>query len=220
MVDFLQTRINMVDGQIHPAGVVDPSILESFETVPRELFVPERLQGVAYTDKDLDIGQGRYLLEPITHAKMMQAVLPVESDVVLDIGVGAGYSTAILSPMVTMIIALEHNKRQMDKATKLWDRLDVCNVALIEGALSEGVSDQAPYSLIVINGAVEMVPDNIFDQMDIGGRLITVIRKPEQSVGQATLFIKSDNGTVSSKILFDASAPFLTGFEPKACFKF
>lgn len=220
MADFLQTRINMVDGQIHPAGVVDPRILESFETVPRELFVPERLQGVAYTDEDLDIGQGRYLLEPITHAKMMQAVQPVEMDVVLDIGVGAGYSSAILSPMVTTIIALEHNKRQMDKATKLWDRLDVCNVALIEGTLTDGVPEQAPYSLIIINGAVEEVPDNIIDQIDVGGRLIAVIRKAGHAAGQAVLFVKSQSGDVSSKILFDASVPFLKGFEPKVRFEF
>lgn len=220
MTDFLQTRINMVDGQIHPAGVVDPRILETFEKVPRELFVPERLQGVAYTDEDLDIGQGRYLLEPIIHAKMIQAVQLVETDVVLDIGVGSGYSSAILSPMVMTVIALEHNKRQMDKATKLWDRLDICNVALIEGELTEGVPDQAPYSLIIINGAVEMIPDNILDQIDVGGRLIAVIRASGQTSGQVTLFMKSSTGAVSSKIIFDANAPFLKGFEPKSRFKF
>lgn len=220
MTDFIQTRTNMVDGQIHPSGVIDPRILETFEKVPRELFVPERLQGVAYADEDLDIGQGRYLLEPMTHAKMIQAVQPVETDVVLDVGVGAGYSSAILSPMVMTIIALEHNKRQMDKAVKLWDRLDVCNVALIEGKLIDGVADQAPYSLIIINGAVEAVPDALLNQVDVGGRLIAIIRKTGQTVGQVTLFIRSEKGDVSSKVLFDASAPFLKGFEPKTHFKF
>lgn len=220
MADFLQTRINMVDGQIHPSSVVDQRILESFKTVPRELFVPERLQGVAYTDENLSIGQGRYLLEPTTHAKMMQAVQPNDDDVVLDIGIGAGYSCAILSPMVTTIIALEHNKRQMDKATKLWDRLGFCNIALIDGKLEDGVPDQAPYSLIVINGAVSAVPDVIIDQLDMGGRLVTVIRETNQSVGQVVMFIKSKTGVVSSKVIFDASAPFLAGFEPKAVFKF
>ncbi|PCJ99257.1 MAG: hypothetical protein COA45_04255 [Zetaproteobacteria bacterium] len=220
MTDFIQTRTNMVDGQIHPSGVIDPRILETFEKVPRELFVPERLQGVAYADEDLDIGQGRYLLEPMTHAKMIQAVQPVETDVVLDIGVGAGYSSAILSPMVMTIIALEHNKRQMDKAVKLWDRLDVCNVALIEGKLIDGVADQAPYSLIIINGAVDAVPDALLNQVDVGGRLIAIVRKTGQTVGQVTLFIRSEKGDVSSKVLFDASAPFLKGFEPKTHFKF
>ena len=220
MADFLQTRLNMVDGQIHPSGVVDQRILESFQTVPRELFVPERLQGVAYTDEDLSIGQGRYLLEPATHAKMMQAVQPLDTDVVLDIGVGAGYSCAILSPMVTTIIALEHNKRQMDKATKLWDKLDFCNIALIEGKLEDGVPDQAPYSLIVINGAVSAVPDEIISQLDVGGRLVTVIRGNNQSVGQAVLFVKSKTEVVSSRVLFDATAPFLPGFESKASFEF
>lgn len=220
MADFSQTRINMVDGQIHPSGVVDQRILESFQTVPREMFVPERLQGVAYTDEDLNIGQGRYLLEPTTHAKMMQAAQPLDTDVVLDIGVGAGYSCAILSPMVTTIIALEHNKRQMDKATKLWDKLDFCNIALIEGKLEDGVPDQAPYSLIIINGAVSAVPDEVMDQLDVGGRLVAVIRETNQSVGQAVLFVKSKTDIVSSKVLFDANAPFLPGFEPKASFEF
>ncbi len=220
MVDYLQTRINMVDGQIHPNGVVDQRILDSFQTVPRELFVPERLRGVSYTDDDLDIGQGRYLLDPTTHAKMIQAVLPRETDVVLDIGVGAGYSCAILSPMVTTIIALEHNKRQMDKATKLWDKLDCCNVALIEGKLEDGVPEQAPYSLIFINGAVSSVPVSIIDQLDINGRLVTVLRENSQSCGRAVMFMKSKDGSVSSKVLFDANVSFLSSFKPKRAFEF
>ncbi len=220
MTDFLQARINMIDGQIHPAGVVDIQILDSFGVMPRELFVPERLKDVSYSDDNLDIGQGRCLLEPISHAKMLQAVSPMDSDIVLDIGSSAGYSSAILSPMVDTVIALENNKRQMDKAVKLWQKLDICNIALVEGKLEQGVSDQAPYSLIIINGAVNDVPDNILEQLDIGGRLITIIQKPEQAFGKVTIFRKGGHGEVSSKHLFDAGAPFLEGFKPKSQFNF
>ena len=210
----------MIDGQIHPSGVVEPIILETFANVPRELFVPERLQEIAYTDEELDIGQGRYLLEPKSHAKMLQAVLPQKTDIVLDIGVGAGYSSAILSPMVQTVIALENNKRQIDKAEKLWSKLDACNIALIEDDLEKGVPQQAPYSLIIFNGAVHHVPDNILDQLDNGGRLIAVVREDPSSLGRATLFVKTEKGDLSSSPLFDAGTPYLQGFEPKPEFVF
>ncbi len=220
MIDFLQARTNMIDCQIHTAGVIDEQILHSFASIPRELFVPDRLKDVSYSDDDLNIGQGRYLLEPITHSKMLQAVKPNSSDIVLDIGVGSGYSSAILSSLVTTIIALENNKRQMDKASKLWQDLDACNIVLMEGALEKGVAEQSPYSLIIINGAVAEVPESILDQLDVGGRLITIIQKSGHPVGKVTLFIKGKNGDISSKHVFDAGAAFLKGFEPKNKFNF
>ncbi len=220
MTDYAQARTNMIDGQIHTAGVVDTGILQSFETVPRELFIPEKLQGVAYTDENIDIGQGRFVMEPIIHAKLLQAVLPVAGDIVLDIGIGSGYSSAILSPLVTTVIALEHNKRQMDKATRLWEKLDLCNIALIESDLKNGEAKHAPYSLIIINGAVSEVPQIILDQLENGGRLATVIKEDNRNMGRATLFVKNSNGDVSSRPLFDAGVPYLAGFEPESVFQF
>ncbi len=220
MTDFSIARINMIDGQISTSGVVNPQILESFGEVPRELFVPEKLCELAYIDESLDIGQGRFLLSPMVYSKMLQAANPCKSDVVLDVGSGSGYSSAILSPLVTTVIALENNKRQMDKATKLWTQLGACNIVLEDGDLVNGVPEQAPYSLIIINGAVSEVPNKIIDQMDVGGRLITVVRQSFSHIGRATLFIKSQNGDVSSKILFEANIPFLKCFEPSLEFAF
>ncbi|MGN7438565.1 MAG: protein-L-isoaspartate O-methyltransferase family protein [Alcanivorax sp.] len=220
MSDFALARKNMVDCQIRTAGVIDPWILDAFETIPREQFVPEKLSDVAYTDENIDIGQGRFLLEPIVHSKLLQAAKITDEDIVLDIGVGAGYSSAILSSKVTTIVALENNKRQMDKASRLWDKYDLCNIALIESGLENGEPKHAPYSLIIINGAVAEVPQVILDQLDIGGRLLTITKKPHQNVGSATLFYKSENGTISSTALFDAGVPYLQGFEPKVEFQF
>ncbi len=219
MTNFLQERTNMIDGQIHTAGVVNEAILNAFQTTPRELFLPEKLKAVAYTDENLDIGQGRYLMEPIVHSKMLQAIEPTSSDVVLDIGCGSGYSSAILSSIVSTVIAVENNKRQIDKANRAWESLDCCNIALIDNKLNEGEPEHAPYSMIVINGAVTEVPSAILDQLDINGRLVTVVTKAGQKNGQAMLFVKNQNGSVSSKALFDASIPFLKEFYHEAAFQ-
>ncbi len=220
MLNFSQARTNMVDCQIHTSGVVDPLILEAFGNIPRELFVPEKLQDIAYHDDDLDIGQGRYLLDPALHAKMVQAAKPRADDVVLDIGCATGYSAAILAPIVTTVIALESNKRQLDKAVKLWDKIGACNVVAIEGGLNEGVPQHQPYSLIMLNGAVAELPFIICEQLAPHGRFLTIVKSPDQAMGRVVMAFKDGSGHISTQDLFDASAPYLAGFEPKSSFRF
>lgn len=220
MSNFSSMRKNMVDGQIHTASVVDERVLQAFQTTPRELCVPERLQNVSYTDESIDIGQGRSLMEPITHAKILQAAALREDDVVLDIGSASGYSSAILSPIVSTVIAVEHNKRQCDRAKRLWESRGLCNIVLVENKLTQGALEHAPYSLVIINGAVPKIPSNITDQMALGGRLITVIKQRDEIVGKAVLFIKDDQGYVSSRPLFDAGVRNLEEFDLEPDFIF
>jgi protein-L-isoaspartate(D-aspartate) O-methyltransferase len=220
MLNFAQARTHMVDCQIHTSGVADPLILKAFGSVPRELFVPEKLQGIAYHDDALEIGQGRFLLEPAVHAKLIQTAKPVAADVVLDIGCGTGYSSAILSSIVTTVIAVENNKRQLDKAIKLWDKLGACNIVSLEGELDLGAQAYAPYSLIVLNGSVAQIPQNLCAQLAPKGRLICVVKPQGRSIGRAVLVYKDDSGAISEQELFDASAPYLNGFEPKPSFRF
>ncbi len=209
---FSNSRKNMVDGQIHTASVTNADLLQAFETVPRELFVPEKLKSVAYTDANLDLGQGRFLLEPLVYAKMLQACSPCADDVVLDVASGSGYSSVILSHLVNTVISLEKNKRQKDKCERVLQSLDVCNVVLVDGDIVSGAKDHAPYSLIVINGAVCEVPADILNQLAVGGRLVCVLAEKGDSKGSATLFRKSEGGHVSKTYLFDASVPFLPEF--------
>lgn len=220
MADFKKARENMMDGQVHPFGVVDEKILDVFATVPRELFVPEKLQSVAYIDEDLEIGRGRYLMESKVHAKMLQALDLNETDVALDIGVASGYSSVILSHLVTTVIALENDKAYIEQATKTWQNQNVNNAVMVGGAFDAGAEEHAPYNVIVLNGAVEFVSQTILDQLEVGGRLVTIIRKNQYDVGCVTLFLKSQSGSVSSTPLFDASTPYLQGFEPLKKFAF
>ena len=210
----------MVDCQIHTAGVISPAILGSFSTVPRERYVDETHKRVAYNDEDLVLEDGRILLEPSVHARLIQALDLKSTDIVLDIGGGNGYAAAILSPIVSTVIALEDTQARIDTATKLWQELDCCNVAGLKAPLQEGNAENAPYDAIIINGAVTRVPQTLLDQLGPQGRLIAVIKTPEKTMGEATLIRRAGNESFSSYRLFDAGTPYLSIFAPKAEFQF
>lgn len=218
--NYDQARENMVDCQIHPMGVFDEKILDAFMTVPREEFVPDEVRGIAYVDEDIDIGNERYLIEPSIIARLMDKAHLKADDVVLTIGSGAGYTAALLSKIVSTVVSLEVDEALLAKAQKVWDRYAFCNIVGITGSMTEGAAKHAPYSLIIINGCVADVPQAIKDQLADGGRLLTIIRPTGSSVAQAVLIEKIKEGVFSDRILFDASTPYLLGFEPKDSFKF
>ena len=220
MSDYKQIRENMVDCQIHPMGVISEEILDAFMTVPREEFVPEDKKGVAYCDEDIQIGHGRYLVEPSIIARLMQHADLKADDVVLTIGSGAGYTAALLSKIVSTVVSLEENEELLQKAQKVWDDFSFCNIVGITGSLKDGAAEHAPYSLIIINGCVCEIPDSIKDQLADGGRLVGLTRDKGTNVAKAVLIEKVRAGVFSDRILFDAHTPYLAGFEPEDAFAF
>lgn len=220
MTDFAQARKNMVDCQIHTSGVLHAGLLTAFETVPREIFVPDALKGIAYFDEDVVIGKGRSLLEPLTLSKMLEAANLSEDDVVLDIGGATGYGAAILSTNVSTVIALESNEDYLKAAEKHWKELEACNVIGCHGKLKDGAADKGPYSLIIMHGAVPEIPQNIAAQLAPNGRLLTIIKKPGSKIGQATLVQNLGESTFSSYTLFECGAEYIEGFAPKPTFSF
>ena len=219
-LDVEPARHQMIYNQIRPWDVSDDRVLATLAALPRERFVPEEIQGIAYNDEDLPIGGGRFLLEPITHAKMVQAVKPGPEDVVLDIGGATGYSAAILSSLVTTVIALDNDETYLKQAQNLWNDLSVCNVVPITGDLTQGNPENAPFSLIFMNGSVPELPEQLAGQLTPDGRLITIIRKPGDILGQVTLVQNLGGGQFSSYNMFSAGSPYLPGFEPKPSFTF
>lgn len=217
--DYQKARENMVDCQIHTAGVLSPGLLESFLTVPRELFVPDKIRGIAYKDAPISFAKGRFMLDPMTHAKMLQAVRLEPSDTVLDVGAGTGYSSAILSPLVMSVVALD-DKKTLEKAVRHWEKLGCSNIIAAEGELCAGAPAHAPYSLIILNGAVEALPPNLLGQLAPGGRLVGVVKKEGEPLGCALLAEKLDSGHVSSRALFEAEAPYLPGMDCEPAFVF
>lgn len=207
----------MVNGQILTNKVTDDQLASALLQVPREDFVPKSMRSVAYLDEDIPIAEGRYLMEPMIFARMLEAV-DIEPDMlVLDIGCGTGYSTAVMARLAASVVALEADPTIAGKTDEALTVHGVDNAAVITGDLAEGCPSQAPFDVIFVNGAVAFVPEAWKQQLADGGRMILVLR--EGSVGRAMIFVRSGDA-VSSRPLFDANLPMLTGFEPQRHFTF
>ncbi|WP_114391572.1 protein-L-isoaspartate O-methyltransferase family protein [Oleisolibacter albus] len=216
--DFTAARTNMVEGQIRPNRVTDARLIDAFQSVPREQFVPKALRGVAYVDEDIHIGHGRYLLEPRVLARLLQEAQVTADDVVLDVGSGMGYSAAVIGRLAATVVALESEPDLAAQATAAFQANGVDNALIMQGPLAAGWAKQAPYNVIVLEGAVTEVPQVLLDQLAEGGRLVCVLGGDAQ-VGTARLFQKLD-GVVSGRTLFDATVRALPGFERAPAFQF
>lgn len=217
MADFAALRRLMLESQIKTNKVTDGRVHEALLAVPREDFVPEALKPVAYVDEDLSIGGGRYLVEPRVFARMLQEAAIRQTDKVLDLGAGAGYTSAVLGHIAGQVVALEADAGLADKAKAALAGLGLGNVAVVVGDLTKGHAAAGPYDVILLEASVPEVPAALFTQLAEGGRLIAVLR--DGPIGVATLYTKV-GGVVGSRPLFDAATPPLPGFARPAAFVF
>lgn len=219
-----QARTNMITNQLEPSGVSAVSVIDVMKDVPREKFVPEEFKGSAYIDEDIPLGHGRFLVEPRVFAKILQAVDVQPTDKVLDIACGTGYSSVVLSRLAKSVVAVESIGELAEVARKNVRSMKA-NVELFCASITGGYSLKAPYDLILINGAIEQVPEEILDQMSNGGKLVAII-VGEQSklqrnseVGQVVCWTRTGD-EIHKAVLFDAALPILPDFNRKPEFKF
>lgn len=220
MIDYTTARRAMVDSQIHPMGVVHERLLEAFLSTPRERFVPPAMQGYAYLDEDIQIMPKRSLMDPATLARLLQAADITPAERVLDIGCASGYSTAVLSALVQSIVAVEEDAALLSMAEGAWNSLGLSDIMPHQGPFDQGCPTHGPYDLIVVNGAVATIPPPWIDQLHIDGRLVVVMQGADEKIGRAVLVHKGPHGVLSDRVLFNASVPYLPGFEPKLGFVF
>jgi len=223
MVAFASARRMMVDGQIRTNDVTDLRILTAFGEVPREAFVPANKADLAYLDRDLPVGgEGpdrplRYLLKPMVLAKLIHALDLGASDRVLDVGCVTGYAAAVLARLAGQIVAVEEDPALAESATQKLHALGCANVLVRTGPLSAGAPADGPYDAILLEGAVELVPESLCAQLRHGGRLACILRRGP--IGKAMLY-RSVAGDISGRPLFDAAAPLLPGFVQPPVFVF
>lgn len=216
-MDFAAARHNMVESQLRPNNVTEPHLIDTMGHLPREKFVPAARRSMAYCDESIEVavadGEGsgpRYLMEPMTFGRLVQLSAITKSDLVLDVGCATGYSAAVLGHLADAVVALEETEPMAEEAGNLLTELGVDNAAVLTGRLNEGCAQQGPYDVIVLEGAVEQVPDGLFAQLKEGGRLVAVVQ--EAGVGQVKLFQKSGT-TISGRVGLGANAKPLPGFE-------
>jgi protein-L-isoaspartate(D-aspartate) O-methyltransferase len=215
--DFSELRTKMVDGQVRTTDVTDPAILEAMLTIPREAFVDERMRPLAYIDEDIEIARGRYLMEPSPFAKLVQLAEIRPGETVLDVGSGTGYSAAVLSRLAGHVVALESDPALAERARATLAAQAVDNVTVATGPLSAGHPDAAPYDIIIVEGAVEVLPDALFAELREGGRLVAV--EGRGNAGVARIYLKS-GGIVTGRRAFNAAVKPLPGFERIPAFVF
>lgn len=218
-MDYALARLNMVESQIRTNKVTDPGVVGAFESVPRELFVPKGKRGIAYADEALEVGAGRFMLEPMVIARLLQAALPGPGDVALDVACGTGYATALLSRMVSTVVGIDDVAELVERGNGVLSGLEIDNAALVVGSLSAGYPKQAPYDVILVDGAVEVLPEALLSQLAEGGRLVTVEGGTAVGPGVAVLYEKL-GGRIGRRILFDAGTPMLAGFRRAPGFVF
>jgi protein-L-isoaspartate(D-aspartate) O-methyltransferase len=215
---FEVARSHMLNSQLRTNKVTDNRVLNAFATIRRELFVPEHLRTVAYIDEDLPLGGGRYLMEPMVAARLLQAAAIARTDAALIVGAGTGYEAALTAILARTVLALEEDPELARHARTALVEHAIASVSVVEGPLHEGYRSRAPYDVILFGGGVVEIPPDIAAQLADSGRLLAVV-KPGNAVGRATLAIRT-GGVLARRVIFDAATPMLPGFAPKPAFEF
>lgn len=212
MTDFAARRVTMVDTQIRPSDVTHFPLIAAMLAVPRERFVPPALREAAYVGENLAIAPGRVLLDPRIFAKMLEALDLGPSDLVLHVGCGLGYGSAVMARLAEAVVAIEADEAMAAEAEAALASEGVDNVAVLAGPLAAGAAKHGPYDAILIEGGVETVPEAILAQLKEGGRIAALFM--EGALGTVKVGRKAA-GTVGWRTAFNAAAPVLPGFEVK-----
>jgi protein-L-isoaspartate(D-aspartate) O-methyltransferase len=221
MSGFSTARQKMVDGQVRTSDVTDPGIIDAMLAVPREAFVPEKQQALAYLDLDLDVSDGgsaeRFLIKPAVTAKLLQAAEIGDADNVLVVGCATGYVAALVARLAARVTATEGDSALAARAKDILGQLGIGNVAVKAAAAADGEPANGPYDVIVLNGATEVAPLGLYQQLKEGGRLVGVFAIG--SPARATIVTHSHHD-FGHRALFDAAAPVLPGLERVPAFVF
>ena len=213
--DFDALRIKMVDGQLRTTDVTSHALLSAFLSVKREAFVPVAMQDLAYLDDDIDLGNGRYMMEPSPLARLIQLADVKQSDTVLVVGCGTGYGAAIVASIAAHVVALEDDAELAAKAKAALASIGISNAEVVTGSLTAGASSKSKFDVIIIEGAVDKVPEALTSQLAENGRLVAV--EGVNLTGVARVHVKT--GTlVSARRGFNLAIKPLTAFKAEPVF--
>jgi len=209
-MDLARSRDIMVESQVRTSDVTDLRILHAMRTLPRERFAPAQKRALAYADLELDVALGRRLMRPRDLAKLVQALDPQSYERGLELAGATGYGAAVLAACCKSVITLDPDPDLSFAARAALESCGIANVKTVSTAVTDGWPDEAPYDIIMLNGAAEIVPDAWLSQLAPGGRLGVIVR--EGPVGKARIYTRGEDA-IAFRVEFDAFpsvAPGLT----------
>jgi len=208
--DFAAAREAMIESQLRPEGVTDPAVLDAMGRIERERFLPSHTRPLAYVDRAVSVGSGRFLCAPAVLGQLLTQMMPERGQRALVVGAGTGYSVAVLAAMGLEVIAVESDQGLAALARTL-------GIEVIEAPLAGGEPKHAPYDQILIDGAVEHIPEAIIEQLANGGRLGTAL--VDRGITRLVVGRKA-GGAFGTLSIADAGVPALPGFSRPKAFTF
>jgi protein-L-isoaspartate(D-aspartate) O-methyltransferase len=218
MTGYEAARANMIERQLQPNKVTDERLIDAFASIRREVFVPERLRPIAYSDNDLPLGGGRFLMAPMVAARLLQAMELGRGDNALVVGAGVGYEAALMATLCRSVVALEDDAELARQGRAALVEHRIGNVNFAGETRTPGSRTRPAYEVILFGGAVAEIPVEVSAQLTEGGRMVVVV-KPDSGPGRATLVTRT-GGILGARVMFDAATPLLPGFASKPAFVF
>jgi len=217
-MNFEQARFNMIEQQIRPWDVLDPSVLALLAVVKREDFVPAAYRNMAFTDVELPLGNGQKMLPPRVEARWMQELQIERHEKVLEIGTGSGYMAALLGHKAQQVFTVEQDEQLAAQARDALRRNGVLNVTVTTGDGVKGLPSEAPFDVILLSGSVPQAPQALLDQLKVGGRMGVIVG--DEPAMTARIITRTGEREFTTKNLFETVVQRLDGFDTGSHFTF
>ncbi|WP_107878614.1 protein-L-isoaspartate O-methyltransferase family protein [Neisseria animaloris] len=205
-MNFEKARFNMVEQQIRPWDVLDFNVLDALSDIPREHFVGEAHQALAYADKTLPLPNGGSMLEPKIVARLIQGLALKSEDKVLEIGTGSGYASALLQKLAGTVVTVDIDAAQQQRAKAVLDKLGLDKITYQVGDGLAGEISGGPFDAVYVGGGVPDIPEILKTQLKNGGRMVVVVG---EAPVQRALLITRNGDNFTETVLFDTLIPTL-----------
>lgn len=219
-MNFERARLNMIDQQVRPWTVLDPDVIETLGSLPREQFTPSAYRRLAYADTRVPIGHGETMMPPVVEGRLLQALEILKEDRVLEIGTGSGFLTACLAHLGSHVDSVDIHDDFTAGATKRLEALGVDNVTLHTGDAARGWPGERPWDVIALTGAVPEVPQACLDALAPGGRLFAIVGEQHRPIMEAVRITRVDVDDWATESLFETWINVLTHAERPPQFEF